>query len=688
MQLQLWGLLELLSLLDVAVAGPPRPPPRRCFSLPHHTEGAGGLKPPPANDWTRDVVVLQPWGRTQWVMARNASRLAIQLREEFGFNTLILLPAPAHNAYCGAACELSDREIRATSSTFREAGWHVILYTSFMHCGEAERWQNGSLSAAHPQWVQRNASGAAWEFEGKAAALSPCSGAVDYTLTYTAAQASVMRPDAVMLDNNEFGPMAWGCATSGCGYEHPCQEAFRAYAKALFNRSTLADCFGVSSVATMAAPTREQLGSPLYGLWLQWRNVVMARVNRRFASGLLRSESSHGNTASRLVANTAIDWPDFSLSTDLQYAAEHAVLSEIYTTDPISLHEQLSLGAGLAQGRPFWAALYQNKMAAVELSADQLASVLVSAVAHAARPWLVFESSVLLASPHDDNRTAVLQAVHRWRSREGNALLPSSSGSMAPLGCMASATTRNSKFYDPASGSAIKPARCLRRAMELGVPARVVYEMDSARDPEWLDGVRVLVLDTVLCLPGATITALVRWLGRGGRMLASSDSGTCDQLGRALPDDLTMWSSLAQWKSAATKASINSSAATSLLRELAWLDMDHPRTRSIAAPPARRIVVPFNSRLANSTTTFVLCGEEGPLGELSCRQNGISVQIPRLLNNYVARARLTSLHTSLDLSRIKVQERQVQIDVPPTAATSFAIIIDWTARPSSKKWSQ
>jgi hypothetical protein len=222
---------------------------------------------------------LQPWGITQWQLVKNASRLAPLLLQTFGFNTLILLPTPAHNAYCPTSCRLSDLELQHAAAIFREAGWKIILYTSFMHCGEARQWQNGTINAEHPDWSQRNASGAAWQFEGVHAPLSPCSDAVQYTLEYTADQAAIVDPDAVMLDNNEMGPLAWGCEFSGCGYESVCQTAFRKYARARFNDSTLMECFlppnaTVADLGNLSAPERSALGTPLYGLWVHWRNMV------------------------------------------------------------------------------------------------------------------------------------------------------------------------------------------------------------------------------------------------------------------------------------------------------------------------------------------------------------------------------------------------------------------------------
>eukprot|EP01050_Picozoa_sp_SAG11_P058083 SAG11_NODE_36918_length_259_cov_0.725000_1_plen_61_part_10 len=61
------------------------------------------------------------------------------------------------------------------------------------------------------------------------------------------------------------------------------------------------------------------------------------------------------------------------------------MLTEVYEDDPVLLHQMFSLGVGVAQGRPFWAALYQQQMHAVELPPSTLQRVLISAAAHQAR---------------------------------------------------------------------------------------------------------------------------------------------------------------------------------------------------------------------------------------------------------------------------------------------------------------
>eukprot|EP01050_Picozoa_sp_SAG11_P046078 SAG11_NODE_23354_length_390_cov_0.756014_1_plen_108_part_10 len=87
---------------------------------------------------------------------------------------------------------------------------------------------------------------------------------------------------------------------------------------------------------------------------------------------------------------------------------------------------------------------------------------------------------------------------------------------MSKVACMASAATRNSVWYNPSVG--MSPDRCLRLAVALGVPARVVYDYDTTET--WLDGVSLLVLDRVRCLSRPTLLRISAWAGAGSRMIA------------------------------------------------------------------------------------------------------------------------------------------------------------------------
>ena len=582
-----------------------------CFNLPPEPGAASNLLAPasgqPSQKWLRSATILQPWGSTQYELIANATWLAPLLAKRFGFNAIILLPAPAHLSYCAidGPCGLTATDIATGADTFRANGWRVIMYTSYMHVGEARVWTNGSLNAAHPDWAQRNATGAPWKFEGANSPLSPCSaGVLNYTTNYAAEQHQAMHiPDATMLDNNEMGPLAWGCASSGCGYEPACADAFNTYARARFNASILRTCFGISSSRQIHPPPRSALGTPLYGLWVHWRNVAMASLNRRFDEVLSVGGASGGRQRSQLFANTAIDWPDFSLAQDLQYQTEDAVLSEIYDTDPMLLHYSLSLGVGIAElsrSKTFIAALYQNQMRAVQLHAETLHQVMVSTVAHNVRPWLVFESNMLNTS---DPSAKALQNVHEWFAAEESVLTGGTA--MAPVACLASAATRN---FKPEDGVAISPKRCLQRAAELGAPARVVFENGYESNDDWLQGVRLLVLDGVRCLPIGAMHAIVRWVAAGGSVLASDDAGQCDGLGRTLPVQHSLSAQLHGQKSV-TLANISSEAAGAQMIAESWISCDH----------AQRLALPytFNEGSESHLTVFVLPGEpQGTTGRI------------------------------------------------------------------------
>ena len=370
----------------------------------------------------------------------------------------------------------------------------------------------------------------------------------------------------------------------------------------------------------------------------------MAKLNRRFAS-LLRSDGR------RLLANTAIDWPDFSLAQDMQYAAEDVVLSEVVDSDPMRMHDSLALGVGLAQGRPYWAALYQNAMKAVELPARTIGRVLTSTAAHQVRPWLVFEQVLLNAS---DPRAAALRQTQGWLTREAAALRGGST--MAPVACMASASTRNSAWHNASEDVAIKPTRCLRRAAELGAPARVVYDLDDRHRSEWLSGVKVLILDSVRCLPQRMVRSLVAWAAEGGTVLASEDSGLCDRLGRVLPPHYTL---AAQLGVAGTWANISSNAAAALITAQSWMP---------SPSRARRIVLPY----AHEThlTVFVLCGES-----YGCPTDVTMVlTIPLNASQTVGSARLTAANATVPLIATTTKQG-VSVHIPEAMPEDFAIVL-------------
>ena len=522
-----------------------------------------------------------------------------------------------------------------------------------MHVGEAQAWTNGSVNRQHPDWAQRNGSGVAWQFEGSHSPLSPCSEDVlAFTQSYATTQAAALhQPDATMLDNNEMGPLTWGCSSSGCGYEPPCAAAFDKYVRARFNSSMLRSCFGVDlSAGPVVPPPISAQGSSLHGLWIHFRNRAMALVNRRFGDQLRSS-------GRRLLTNTAIDWADWSLAQDLQYAAEDVVLSEVYDSDPMLLHASLSLGVGLSQGRPYWAALYQNEMKALEMAPGVVRRLLAFAAAHQVNSWLVFESVLLNSS---DPRAAALQSTHRWLA--GEAASFRGGKVVAPVACVASAATRNSIGHNASKHVAITPSRCVKAAAALGAPVRVVYDGDYRGTDEWLDGVSLLVLDGVRCLPSAAAQRIVAWSQAGGTVLASEDSGVCDDLGRPLPAGNTLASQAAAQNAAVQWDDVSSDKATGLIKAHSWLH----------SAADTRIVMP--RRHAKHLVIFVLCGKNGGCSD----RRDIVIDAVLDTADHPRSARFTSASAisgvAVSLTATKGGAR-ITVPAGPAAADDFAIVV-------------
>jgi hypothetical protein len=393
----------------------------------------------------------------------------------------------------------------------------------------------------------------------------------------------------------------------------------------------------------------------------------MASLNHRFHDVLSAGSSSGGEQRSQLFANTAIDWPDFSLAQDLQYQTEDAVLSEIYDTDAMLLHFSLSLGVGIAQlsrSKTFIAALYQNQMKAVQLPAETLRDVMLSTVAHHARPWLVFESNMLNSS---NPSAKALQSINEWLAAEPNAL--AGGVSIAPVACMASAATRN---FRPEDGVAISPKRCLKTAAKLGAPARVIFEnaYESTNGSDWLRGVRLLVLDGVRCLPSVASRHIASWAAAGGTVLASGDAGQCDGLGRFLPARQRLSVQLNGHKSV-TIGNISSDAAAALISAESWI--------SDSGDGTQRLVLPYTDVLASRLTVFILpVKSPGKSGEEKLRDAGLLLRVP--VNGTTApTARLTA-PGNISVAGLIVRSSghgiaTVQIPSGEHTRTGFAVIV-------------
>ena len=101
--------------------------------------------------WTRTARILQPWGRTQHDAIVHAATRAPQLAKDYGFDAMIVLPPDAHNAITNDTLHTTTEQFDAALRAFRAEGFHVILYTSIMHCGHDPIWQHGQLARELPR---------------------------------------------------------------------------------------------------------------------------------------------------------------------------------------------------------------------------------------------------------------------------------------------------------------------------------------------------------------------------------------------------------------------------------------------------------------------------------------------------------------------------------------------------------
>jgi hypothetical protein len=280
-------------------------------------------------------MVLQPWSKTEYIALTNVGDRPRRLREEFGFNALIVLPTDAHNALSDPQFHLTDSQFRQAADAYRKEGYCLILYSSVMHCGHAPVWQSGLLERQHPEWSQRDAWGEP-VIEFGHAWLCPSSPARDYTLHYTLRLVQDYSADGIMLDNNGFGhtTKGWTCY---CDY---CQKSFQQY--------VLKRC-GAHWIESQLALELEQIKipvapGPLFALWAHWRNRIWAEINESFRLSLRQI-----NPEIIFFANTQYDLPVNTQGSNLQFQHEDLFFSETHETNTRYISQKMALGMSLAR---------------------------------------------------------------------------------------------------------------------------------------------------------------------------------------------------------------------------------------------------------------------------------------------------------------------------------------------------
>lgn len=469
--------------------------------------------PPLPADWLRSAVILQPWGRTEHAALAEPGDQPTRLRDEFGFNALIVLPPRAHNAITAPEEHLTDEQFTAAVAAYRRAGYRLILYSALMHCGHDPAWQTGRLEREHPDWSQRDAAGNPLTLYGHEW-LCPSTPALDYTLNYTLGLVERYHPDAVMLDNNEFLKAAAGptCYCTGC------QQRFRRYVRERFGEAGTKELFGMepNKVKIPADP------GLLFNLWIHWRNRVWAEATETFRRRL--RETAPGTA---LFANTQYLHSGWLLATDLQYEHEDMLLAESRGLTGVGMADKMRLGRALAGDRPVWnyvGTFEENDLSRLR-PPEELLPLVAATLASGANPWIVYYG---FQRPGRNRASqTLLSRLLRWRAAHRDlfeGLRPA-----APVAALVSPLSRN---YQE---TPLIPA-CLDALRNRGIPLTLVSERRLT--PSRLAGVHVLILTGVPCLSDSTAKRIAAWVRTGGTLVADLGVGWYDEIGQLRPESV------------------------------------------------------------------------------------------------------------------------------------------------------
>ena len=474
--------------------------------------------------WLYDAIILQPWRATQHTALTDVGDRPQRLRNEFGFNTIIVLPPAANNAGVLAEHRQTEDEFRAGLDAYRRAGYRVILYSSVVQSGLDPVWHNGTLEQEHPDWVMRDSRGAPVKKYGHGW-LCPNSPALEYTIAYTEGLARDYRPDAIMLDNNQFfyvdekskAPETWTCY---CEY---CQTKFRDYVLRRFGAERAGQVFNVDP-ARLRIPVEE---SPLRALWVHWRNRVWAETNEAFRTRLRRVDPQL-----MFFANHQYDWRDGVLSSDLQYEHEDVVLSESRELTSWRMSEKMLVGGALVRGRPLWNYIgtFDEKDYTRLRPQEVVGPIIAASLAHGARPWIVY-FGFLDVQGNPLARREMSQLLSWYATRP--ELFAGTRWSK--VGVIISPLNRNLRNLS------LIPAH-LDGLLRAGLPVEAVR--DDRVSAELLKHFRVITLESGLCMNQATAETLAGWVRRGGTLISVPDAGRQDELCRQRQHSV-LWEALA-----------------------------------------------------------------------------------------------------------------------------------------------
>ncbi len=463
----------------------------------------------PANgtEWTKDACIIQPWGKTQWDAIVKAAERAPWLAKEFGFNTIIILPPEAHNAIVSPAEHITEEQFERALRIYRANGFRVIMYTSIMHCGHAPVWEDGTLEKMHPEWSQRGPKGEPIRIYGRNW-LCPSSGALSYTLNYTLDLVRRYNPDLVMLDNSEFFATPSGVSC----YCPACQVEFRRYLRQRFGQSV-----GDLPTDTVTIPTESGF---LYDIWISWRNRVWGEAHEIFRRELRKLKPDIV-----LMSNTQYLRHAPDLATDLIYDHEDALISESVGMTMDGMIDKLLLGRALARGKPLWNYLGTFELEDYErlVSPEKVAMNVSTAFACGVCPWVVYRGFYEKTAENKASleRLASLMSWHIHQKSAHGDLKP-----YAPALSLVSLASRNYRL------SKLIPDH-LAPLRHQGICSWIIEEKNIEEGiPE---SCLVLLIEDAPCLSSRAARAIADFIQSGGKVIASPNTASYDEIGRLRP---------------------------------------------------------------------------------------------------------------------------------------------------------
>ena len=561
-------LLKLLLGLGVAASVNDGPAPQP----PHHADCAAVPLDPVINAsaWRADEAAwlgdsapsLQGWDEYQLTLVEGATgpggaqyihRLITERLP--GLGALVMQPPRTAFKYGGGggAGGSNETTFAAAVKAFRDAGLKVLLYSSLVHKGEDVQWANGSLFKHHPDWAQRHRDGSPTCLGNGAPCttpmLSPSSkAAVEFEVNYTLGLLQQFPADGVYLDDNELG----GNASDPADFSAAALTHWREYLSERFGSAWSAQCLHIPDITSASIPPQPRIApdgamamTPQWAAWLQFRNREMAKSNEAFRHAL------HASGGYAVVAGNELQFSDFTLATDLQLYHEDALLTESYDVEEWSAAKAtLARGLSASGTAPVWVGLFG--MVNMSVKPQRLRAAAALAVRMIAACYMTntkphFSGSGMQHEPMDSTQTAVAQTLRWFTTVRASLFDPPTLRPVPPVAavvCRRGIDFRSPKREQSSWSLEIGGDWLVKTAQAAGAPGAIISAINLGGSDGDEGGVRlspslkVLLLQNATVLSQRAVGAIATWAKAGGTVIASSDSGTLDELGRPLAESI------------------------------------------------------------------------------------------------------------------------------------------------------